>query len=99
MMRRKRRKFEPEFKLDTVTEGLRGVKSIAQIFREKDISDLFGRRRVVEVSILMSETDIQSIQQMLHDHFIDSVRHLVGTVRFGPLGLPQISPICFYGAF
>ncbi|MGM0375124.1 MAG: hypothetical protein ACQEQQ_11980 [Chloroflexota bacterium] len=59
-MRRKRRKFEPEFKLGTVTEGLRGAKSIAQIFRERDVSDLFGRRRVVEGSILMSETDIQS---------------------------------------
>lgn len=38
-MGRKRRKFKPEFKLDTVIEGLRGEKSIAQICRERDITE------------------------------------------------------------
>ena len=39
MARKSRRKFSAEFKLDTVIEGLRGEKSIAQICRERDISD------------------------------------------------------------
>jgi transposase-like protein len=38
-MAKKRRTFSPEFKLDTVLEGLRGEKSIAQICRERDITD------------------------------------------------------------
>lgn len=38
-MGRKRRKFKPEFKLDTVIEGLRGEKPIAQICRERDITE------------------------------------------------------------
>ena len=37
-MSKKRRKFSAEFKLDTVMEGLRGEKSIAQICRERDIT-------------------------------------------------------------
>jgi transposase len=38
-MGQKRRKFSAEFKLDTVMEGLRGQKSIAQICRERDITE------------------------------------------------------------
>ena len=38
-MAQKRRKFSAEFKLDTVMEGLRGQKSIAQICRERDITE------------------------------------------------------------
>ena len=38
-MAQKRRKFRAEFKLDTVMEGLRGQKSIAQICRERDITE------------------------------------------------------------
>lgn len=38
-MAKKRRKFSAEFKLDTVMEGLRGDKSIAQICRERDITE------------------------------------------------------------
>lgn len=38
-MSQKRRKFSAEFKLDTVIEGLRGQKSIAQICRERDITE------------------------------------------------------------
>ena len=38
-MSKKRRKYSAEFKLDTVMEGLRGEKSIAQICRERDITD------------------------------------------------------------
>jgi transposase-like protein len=34
-----RRKFSAEFKLDTVMEGLRGAKSIAQICRGRDITE------------------------------------------------------------
>lgn len=39
MSRKKRRKFSKDFKLDTVMEGIRGEKSIAQICRERDITD------------------------------------------------------------
>jgi transposase len=38
-MAQKRRKFSADFKLDTVMEGLRGQKSIAQICRERDITE------------------------------------------------------------
>jgi transposase len=38
-MAQKRRKFSAEFKLDTVIEGLRGHKGIAQICRERDITE------------------------------------------------------------
>ena len=37
-MSKKRRKFSAEFKLDTMMEGLRGEKNIAQICRERDIT-------------------------------------------------------------
>ena len=33
------RKFKPEFKLDAVVEGLRSEKSIAQICRERNITE------------------------------------------------------------
>lgn len=35
----KRREFSAEFKLETVLEALRGEKSVAQICRERDITD------------------------------------------------------------
>jgi transposase-like protein len=38
-MGRKYRTFTPDFKLDTVMEGFRGEKSIAQICRERKIKD------------------------------------------------------------
>ncbi len=38
-MSKKQRKYEPEFKIETVIEGLRGEKSVAQICRERNISD------------------------------------------------------------
>lgn len=38
-MARKRRKFSSEFKLDTVVEGMRGEKTIAQLCRERDITE------------------------------------------------------------
>jgi transposase-like protein len=39
MTRNRRRKYSTEFKLDTVMEGIRGEKSIAQICRERGIKD------------------------------------------------------------
>jgi transposase-like protein len=39
MSRKKRRTYDANFKLDTVMEGVRGEKSIAQICREKGIKD------------------------------------------------------------
>lgn len=44
MARKSRRKFSAEFKLDTVLEGLRGVKSIAQLCRERDITESLYHR-------------------------------------------------------
>jgi transposase-like protein len=38
-MAKKRRTFSAEFKLDTVLEGVRGEKTIAQICREREITD------------------------------------------------------------
>jgi transposase-like protein len=40
MAKRKYRTFSADFKLDTVIEGFRGEKSIAQICREQDIKDV-----------------------------------------------------------
>ena len=39
-MTRKYRTFSPDFKLDTVMEGIRWEKSIAQICRERGIKDV-----------------------------------------------------------
>ena len=38
-MTRKQRKYTPEFKLETVLEGIRGEKSIAQLCRDREIKD------------------------------------------------------------
>jgi len=38
-MSRKRRNYPPEFKFETVMEGLRGEKTVAQICRERDITE------------------------------------------------------------
>lgn len=40
MAKRRYRTFSADFKLDTVMEGFRGEKSIAQICRERDIKDV-----------------------------------------------------------
>lgn len=38
-MSRKRRTYSAEFKFETVVEGLRGEKTVAQICRERDITE------------------------------------------------------------
>ncbi len=38
-MSKKRRKFRAEFKFETVIEGVRGEKSVAQICRERNIAE------------------------------------------------------------
>jgi transposase-like protein len=38
-MRKQRRHFSAQFKLETVLEGLRGEKSIAELCRERNIKD------------------------------------------------------------
>ena len=40
MTSRRYRTFSADFKLDTVMEGFRGEKSVAQICRERDIKDV-----------------------------------------------------------
>ena len=39
MSQKKRRTYSADFKLDTVMEGIRGEKSVAQICRERGIKD------------------------------------------------------------
>lgn len=39
MTKKKRRTFSADFKLDTVMEGIRGEKSVAQMCREREITD------------------------------------------------------------
>lgn len=39
MSQKKRRTYRADFKLDTVMEGIRGEKSVAQICRERGIKD------------------------------------------------------------
>ena len=39
MSSKKRRTYSAEFKVDTVMEGLQGIKSIAQLCRERGIKD------------------------------------------------------------
>jgi len=38
-MSKKRRKFTPQFKFETVMEGLRQEKTVAQICRERDLTE------------------------------------------------------------
>ena len=38
-MSKQRRQYTPEFKVEVVIEGLRGEKSIAEICRDRDITD------------------------------------------------------------
>ena len=40
MSQKKRRTYSADFKLDTVMEGIRGEKSVAQICRERGIKDV-----------------------------------------------------------
>lgn len=40
MSQKKRRTYSADFKLDTVIEGIRGEKSVAQICRERGIKDV-----------------------------------------------------------
>ena len=40
MSQKKRRTYSADFKLDTVMEGMRGEKSVAQICRERGIKDV-----------------------------------------------------------
>jgi len=40
MAKRRYRTFSADFKLDTVMDGFRGEKSVAQICRERDIKDV-----------------------------------------------------------
>jgi len=50
-MSKKRHNYPPEFKFETVIEGLRGEKSIAQICRERDITDSLYYKWRVAISI------------------------------------------------
>ena len=38
-MTRKQRKYSSQFKFETVMEGLRGAKTVAQLCRERNIKD------------------------------------------------------------
>lgn len=68
-MAKKRRTFSAEFKLDTVIEGLRGEKSIAQICRERDITDslYYKWREMFYERALEIFTDGRQAAEQAHD--------------------------------
>jgi hypothetical protein len=52
-MSKKRRQYSAEFKLDTVMEGIRGEKPIAQLCRERNISDSLYHTLPLCVAVLV----------------------------------------------
>jgi transposase-like protein len=77
MAKRRYRTFSADFKLDTVMEGFRGEKSIAQICRERDIKDvLYYKWRdtfLENAAKIYSDTrDLE--QQRLEDRIVELER-------------------------
>ena len=80
MSKKKRRTFNAEFKLDTVMEGVRGEKSIAQICRERGITDSLyykWREQFVERAAEVFE-DQRGIAQNEKDERIADLERMVG---------------------
>ena len=80
MSKKKRRTFNAEFKLDTVMEGVRGEKSIAQICRERGITDSLyykWREQFVERAAEVFE-DQRSTVQNEKDERIADLERMVG---------------------
>ena len=67
-MARKYRTFSADFKLDTVMEGFRGEKSIAQICRERGIKDVLyykWRDTFLENAVHLSSDEQEAINKKL----------------------------------
>ncbi|HEX3052371.1 MAG TPA: transposase [Aggregatilineaceae bacterium] len=80
-MSKKRQQYSAEFKLDTVMEGLRGEKPIAQICRERHITDslyykwrdqfkthapeIFARQDQKDEVVSEQETRIADLERMV----------------------------------
>ena len=80
-MSKKRRQYSAEFKLETVMEGIRGEKSVAQICRERNISDslyykwrdlfkehapeIFARQDQKDQVVSEQETHIADLERMV----------------------------------
>lgn len=80
MSKKKRRTFNAEFKLDTVMEGVRGEKSIAQICRERGITDSLyykWREQFVERATEVFE-DQRGTAQNEKDERIADLERMVG---------------------
>lgn len=80
-MAQKRRKFSAEFKLDTVMEGLRGQKSIAQICRERDITEALyyqWKQRVEDQALQIFEDQRQRPASDDKDQRIAELERRVG---------------------
>ena len=77
MSKKKRRTFNAEFKLDTVMEGVRGDKSIAQICRERGITDSLyykWREQFVERAAEVFEDQRGTVQNEKDERIADLER-------------------------
>jgi transposase-like protein len=77
MSKKKRRTFNAEFKLDTVMEGVRGEKSIAQICRERGITDSLyykWREQFVERAAEVFEDQRGTVQNEKDERIADLER-------------------------
>ena len=80
MAKRRYRTFSADFKLDTVMEGFRGEKSIAQICRERDIKDVLyykWRDKFLENAAKIY-SDAQDPQQRRSEERIAELERMIG---------------------
>jgi len=80
MAKRRYRTFSSDFKLDTVMEGLRGEKSIAQICRERDIKDVlyYKWRDIFIENAAKIFSDPQNPQQRRLEDRIAELERMIG---------------------
>ena len=79
-MTRKQRKYSSQFKFETVLEGLRGEKTIAQLCRERNIKDSLYYKWRQEFLDRAPEifTDKRQAQDTHKDDHIAELERLVG---------------------
>ena len=77
MAKRRYRTFSPDFKLDTVMEGFRREKSIAQICRERKIKDVLyykWRDKFIDNAANIFKDSQDTHKQKLEDRIIELER-------------------------
>jgi putative transposase len=77
MAKRRYRTFSPDFKLDTVMEGFRREKSIAQICRERKIKDVLyykWRDKFIDNAANIFKDGPDTQQQKLEDRIVELER-------------------------